>query len=224
MGSFSVSTNELSGEVDLSTFKADASLSDVLGIAGDDSASDSVQWLLSRLQRARTPEDLQAQLQEAVRTIVKARAAESSGASTSGQHLHRMEEPRGHRGISDVMNSDTNLDIAISRHIEAVGWEHLVNISSDMRSATLRLVDSKRREHLIEVAFPRGYPVSVPSVSVALPRPLPLVWQPNVAEDMLLRRNDAASQYIASDLKGVMSCVKREVEKFEGLIDVRLLL
>jgi hypothetical protein len=179
---------------------------------------------MGRLERARSPEDFQAELQDAVRSIVKARSVEMPVSNRD----HAARSSHG-----DILNSDADMDITISKHIEALGWEHLVNISSDLRSTTLRLVDSKRREHLVEVSFPRGYPASPPSVAVALPRPLPLAWEQGHrhrgdsrgnSEAALQTRNaiDAMSGNIASDLKGVLRCVESEIKKYEGFIDVSL--
>jgi hypothetical protein len=221
LGSFSISINELSGAVELASFKADTLLADVLGVSSSEQSNGSgsftlcntlgAQWLLGRLEKARTPEDFQAELQDAVRSIVKARSIEAR--PLSGDHASRSSY------YGDILNSDADTDITISKHLEALGLEHLTHISSDMRTATLRLVDRKRREHLIEVSFPRGYPALPPSVVVALPRPLPLVWGHRH------RGADGSNRgLVASDLKGVLRCVQTEIKKYEGVIDVRCIL
>ncbi|KAH9304740.1 hypothetical protein KI387_009144 [Taxus chinensis] len=60
--------------------------------------------------------------------------------------------------------------------IEAVGWEHVVNLGEDLTSVHFRVFDEGAREHVLEIGLPSKYPEVEPAVSSELPSAFELEW------------------------------------------------
>ncbi|XP_051141453.1 uncharacterized protein LOC127258592 isoform X2 [Andrographis paniculata] len=66
----------------------------------------------------------------------------------------------------------------IYSEIEEVGWENLVRLGNDLTFLCFRVMDSKGRQHILEITLDETYPRRPPSVSVGLPYNFNLEWFP----------------------------------------------
>lgn len=63
--------------------------------------------------------------------------------------------------------------------LDAIGWNHLLELSDDLSSLELETVDAAKRRHAIRLRLPAGYPTSEPPVCfVDAPELFELVWEP----------------------------------------------
>lgn len=66
--------------------------------------------------------------------------------------------------------------------LDAIGWNHLLELSDDLRSVELQTHDAAKRVHAIRLSLPTEYPTHDPPVCfVDAPEPLELVWDSQTA-------------------------------------------
>nr|XP_010939324.1 E3 ubiquitin-protein ligase FANCL isoform X2 [Elaeis guineensis] len=65
---------------------------------------------------------------------------------------------------------------SIFSEIEEVGWEHLVRSEEDLSSLSFRILDKNGRAHILEIALPRNYPESAPSIAADVPYICDIEW------------------------------------------------
>uniref|UniRef100_K3X2N1 RING-type domain-containing protein n=1 Tax=Globisporangium ultimum (strain ATCC 200006 / CBS 805.95 / DAOM BR144) TaxID=431595 RepID=K3X2N1_GLOUD len=66
--------------------------------------------------------------------------------------------------------------------LDAIGWNHLLELSDDLRSLELQTHDAAKRKHAIRLQLPVEYPPrSAPVCFVDAPEPFELVWDPQEA-------------------------------------------
>ncbi|XP_042045338.1 E3 ubiquitin-protein ligase FANCL-like isoform X1 [Salvia splendens] len=85
----------------------------------------------------------------------------------------------------------------IYTEVEEVGWEHLVKLGDDLTFIRFRIMDNKRRAHILEITLDKTYPRSPPSLSADVPYNSHPEWSSN------------------SRLRDVVQQFKRHVDKLQ---------
>ena len=164
------------GQVDASTLAVDDDLLELLG------AVKSKRWFIDRL--CGDAENLALVLQKVAtelleqseQSLVNGGSGGGGGGGGGGRcsvfgrsRSSASEDAGGGGGIwarSQVM----------VRHLEQLGWNHVVGVNAELTLLRLRCWDEAKREHAFEVSIPAGYPLQSPTVQASLPAPITVPW------------------------------------------------
>lgn len=79
--------------------------------------------------------------------------------------------------------------------IDAIGWDSLAPVGSDLNQLHFRIFDQAGREHIVEVILPVGYPKVPPMASADLPCIVDFDWQGGDIKSLLQQYGDAIQRY-----------------------------
>ncbi|GMH14709.1 hypothetical protein Nepgr_016550 [Nepenthes gracilis] len=85
--------------------------------------------------------------------------------------------------------------------IEECGWERLIWLSDDLSCLSFRIMDKKKRGHILEIRLDKSYPSCPPSIAADVPHIFNLKWSTN------------------SRLKDVLRQFSEHLEKLQGFWD-----
>lgn len=175
------------GQVDVSTLAVDDDLLELLG------GVKSKRWFVDRL--CGDAENLALVLQKVATELL-----EQSEAAAAGSSIHLSSSSSSSIGGGVWARSQV-----LVRHLEQLGWNHVVGVNAELTLLRLRCWDEAKREHAFEVAIPSGYPLQSPTVQASLPAPIAVPW-PHHGQ--------------GGDLKLVLNTLQRELSRLQGFFAV----
>lgn len=119
--------------------------------------------LTARLRLATSMEHFVAELMDLVRSMQATKDVSSGELSEAARDI-------------PVAVPDTRYYQKLISEIDALGWEHLVDLNDMMTRVALQYKDSRNRLHIVGFEIPRDYPRVGPIVHHALPVPFSPPW------------------------------------------------
>ena len=81
----------------------------------------------------------------------------------------------GHTSDINCRTIEGNPEL-IMNEIDAVGWDHFVGVSDDLRTVRLCIRGGGKWSHEVELHIPENYPESAPTISLAAPFVVTVDW------------------------------------------------